>query len=131
MSRKPDNERDERRLVDVTGVEVFGAGQVIELVAKNPVTIGNEQMKEQVRSGEEKHDDRSPPGDIHRLGLPKAAANVNDPVEGPVDFSSIFRNKSDEPLPRRAPSPSRRFRTANRTFTHPPWGARRRAPGTG
>src|SRR2546423_1018787 len=59
MPRDPGDERDQRRLVDVTGVEMLGTGEVIKFVAKNSVPIRDQKMEDELRGGQGKDDFRA------------------------------------------------------------------------
>ena len=45
MPRDPRDERDQRRLIDISPIEVLAAGQVIKFVAENSVTVRSEEME--------------------------------------------------------------------------------------
>src|SRR5437762_2647846 len=59
MPRDPGNHGDERRLIDVTEVQVLGTSQIVQLVAKDPVPSGREKMKKELRDRQRKHDGRT------------------------------------------------------------------------
>ena len=43
-------ERNQRRLIDISPVEMLAAGQIIKLIPKNAVAVRREQMKNQFRA---------------------------------------------------------------------------------
>jgi hypothetical protein len=59
MSRDPGHEGNQRRLIDVTGPQVFGTSEVIEFVAKNSVAIRDQEVEEELRGGENQNDCRA------------------------------------------------------------------------
>ncbi len=59
MPRDPRHQRDHRRLIDVSPVEMFAAGEIIKLVSKNSVTAGGQKMKKQLHHGQPKNNDLS------------------------------------------------------------------------
>ena len=59
MPRDPGDEGDQRRLIDVAEVEVLGAGEIIQLVAKDSVAAGGEEMKKELRDSQQQHDGRA------------------------------------------------------------------------
>lgn len=52
MSRNPGDERDQRRLIDISPVEMLRAGEVIKFVAKNSVAAAGDEMKDQLQASE-------------------------------------------------------------------------------
>src|ERR1700687_3907122 len=59
VPRDPRAEGDERRLIHVTEVEMFGAGEIIQLVAKDSVATSGEKMEEEFRKREAHHNRRA------------------------------------------------------------------------
>ena len=55
---KPGDEGDERRLIDVAGAEMLGAGEIIQFVAKDSVTARGAEMEENFGSRQEDHNRR-------------------------------------------------------------------------
>ena len=45
MSGGPGDERDQRRLIDISAIEVLAAGEVIKFVAKNSIAASRKQVK--------------------------------------------------------------------------------------
>src|SRR4051812_10223471 len=61
MSCDPGDERDERRLIDVTGAEMHGTGEVIKFVPKNSVTVRDEKMENEIRGRDREDDHKATP----------------------------------------------------------------------
>src|SRR5262249_1844841 len=59
MPRDPDQQRDERRLVDVAPGQMLRAGVVIHLIAEDAVTHRGKQVEEQLGEGDVEHDRRA------------------------------------------------------------------------
>ena len=64
MSSEPGDQSNDRRLVYVAPIKVFGAGKIIKFVAEDSVTSGCKKMKYEFGGGEIPDDCRaaSPPG---------------------------------------------------------------------
>src|SRR5205807_4252952 len=58
VPRNPGDEGDERRLIDVAGAEMLGAGEIIQLVAKDSVTARGAEMEEHLGDRQQDHDCR-------------------------------------------------------------------------
>ena len=52
MSCNPRHQGDEQRLIDITPIEMFPAGEVIQFVSKNSVTRGDKQLKQKFHARE-------------------------------------------------------------------------------
>ena len=59
MPRDPGDESDQRWLIDITEGQMLGAGEVIQLVAKDSVATGGEKMKKKLRDSQQQDDGRT------------------------------------------------------------------------
>ena len=64
MPRKPGDECDQRRLVDIAPGKVLAAGHVVELVAKKAVVIDARKLNEQLGGGEAREQRRGADGNF-------------------------------------------------------------------
>ena len=46
MALDPRHERDERRMIDISPIEMLAASEIIKFISKNSVPVRGEQMKE-------------------------------------------------------------------------------------
>jgi hypothetical protein len=52
MAGNPTHQRDHRRLIDISPIEMLTAGQIVKFITKNSVTIRRQQVKEEFCGGE-------------------------------------------------------------------------------
>src|SRR4030095_2851586 len=63
--RQPQERDRQRRLVDVAEREVVGAGDVVELVAKDAVAVAGGEVEDELRPGDEREQSQIR---VHRAG---------------------------------------------------------------
>jgi len=70
MPSDPGDEGDQRRLIDVAGIQMLGAGEVIKFVAKNSVAVRDQEMEDELRGCEDQNDCGAARTTIRRLQSP-------------------------------------------------------------
>jgi hypothetical protein len=58
MKNGPGGEGDQGRMVDISEGQVTGAGNVVQLIAKDSIPAGSEEMKQHGEGREHAHDNR-------------------------------------------------------------------------
>ncbi len=81
-SRKPGDQRDERRLIDIAPGKVLSAGGVIEFISKITVAIGNEEVNRKRGHGKDSNERRGAYGPDARFDDPFRNRGVQCSVSG-------------------------------------------------